>query len=147
MPPLPFRYTGHCPQFRFREGNTYGKLTHKLLIDPCTKHAPELIVTAPTQPLLVDYPTDKEVQRVQQREDLVDAIYKYPLLPGYNGFVPNMASKIGKRYLAGATAGIAEHEIMMELFRCQDRNLKHSNLLQSGDGIFNVKLRERMVNF
>lgn len=143
---LLYRYTGHCPQFRFREGKTYGKLTHKLLVDPCTKHAPELIVTAPNQPFLEDYPTEKEVRRVQQREELVDAAYKYPMLPGYDGFVPNLFTKIGKRYLAAATAGVAEHENLMELYRCQNRNLRHSNLIQGGYGIFNNKLCERMVS-
>ncbi|KAL9878976.1 CIMIP2 protein GA14893-like isoform 1-T1 [Glossina fuscipes fuscipes] len=138
-------YTGHCPQFRFREGKTYGKLTHKLLIDPCAKHAPELIVTTPTQPLLVDYPTQKEIKTLEDHEKFVDAVYKHPLIPGYDGYVPKMNSKLGKRYMAAATAGVAEHEALLELLRCQQRHLRHRSLLEGGEGIFDPKLNERMM--
>uniref|UniRef100_A0A1A9W9F8 Ciliary microtubule inner protein 2A-C-like domain-containing protein n=1 Tax=Glossina brevipalpis TaxID=37001 RepID=A0A1A9W9F8_9MUSC len=138
-------YTGHCPEYRYREGKTYGKLTHKLLIDPCTKHAPELIVTTPMQPLLFDYPTEKEIKTLENREKFVDAIYKHPLKPGYGGYIPKMGCKLGKRYMSAATAGIAEHEALLGLVRCVQRSLKHGSLLEGGEGVFEPKLKERMM--
>ncbi|XP_037813393.1 UPF0605 protein GA14893 isoform X1 [Lucilia sericata] len=138
-------YTGHCPQFRFREGKTYGKLSHKLLIDPCTKHAPELIVTPPTQPTLMDYPTEKEINILRERIYYVDPVYQHPIIPGYDGFIPNMSSKTGKRFMAAATAGIAEHEALAKLLRCERNLLKHRDILESGKGRFDAKLRERMI--
>lgn len=38
-------YTGYCPQYKYRVGDTYGSLTHKVLIDPCTHHAEKLILS------------------------------------------------------------------------------------------------------
>lgn len=40
-----FRYAGYCPQYRFRCGETYGSLTHKLLIDPTVNHAETIILS------------------------------------------------------------------------------------------------------
>ncbi|TMW49145.1 hypothetical protein DOY81_005777 [Sarcophaga bullata] len=138
-------YTGHCPQYRFRAGKTYGKLTHKLLLDPCTKHAVELIVTPPTQPALMDYPTAKEVNTLKKRATFIDPVYQYPIIPNYDGFVPNILSKTGKRFMAAATAGVAQHEDLMEILRCEKRFLQHHDLLESGRGRFDAKLRERMI--
>ncbi|KAM7350571.1 CIMIP2 protein GA14893-like [Cochliomyia hominivorax] len=138
-------YTGHCPQFRFRVGKTYGKLSHKLLIDPCTRHAPELIVTPPTQPTLKDYPTTAEIDKLKDRVNFLDPVYQHPIIPGYNGFIPNMENKVGKRFIAAATAGIAEHEQLMDLLRCEKHLLEHRDLLESGQGQFEAKLRERMI--
>lgn len=39
------RYAGYCPQYRFRCGDTYGGLTHKLLLDPTINHAETLILS------------------------------------------------------------------------------------------------------
>lgn len=40
-----FRYTGYCPQYRFRHGETYAKITHKLLLDSTINHANTLILS------------------------------------------------------------------------------------------------------
>ncbi|XP_036348082.1 LOW QUALITY PROTEIN: UPF0605 protein GA14893 [Rhagoletis pomonella] len=139
-------YTGHCPQFRFRAGKTYGKLTHKLLIDPCVIHAPELIVTPSNrEPLSLEYPTVHETELLNTREKFVDPVYRHPIIPGYDGFVPNLASKIGKRYIAAATAGMAEHELLMDQLRCERRNLLHRDILGSGLGVFERKMNERLL--
>ncbi|XP_014088595.1 CIMIP2 protein GA14893 [Bactrocera oleae] len=141
-------YTGHCPQFRFRAGKTYGKLTHKLLIDPCVIHAPELIVTPSNRaPISLVYPTTLETELLNRREKYVDPVYRNPIIPGYDGFVPNLASKVGKRYIAAATAGMAEHELLMDQLRCQRRNLMHRDLLGSGFGVFENKMNERMLPY
>lgn len=38
-------YGGYCPQFIYRVGDTYGSLTHKVLIDPCVHHAERLVLS------------------------------------------------------------------------------------------------------
>lgn len=38
-------YKGYCPQYKYRVGETYGSLTHRLLIDPCIHHAEKLILS------------------------------------------------------------------------------------------------------
>lgn len=75
----------------------------------------------------------------------IDPVYQYPIIPGYNGFIPNMESKIGKRFMAAATAGIAEHEQLLEMLRCERRSLERRDVLENSNGRFNAKLRERMV--
>ncbi|XP_030560284.1 UPF0605 protein GA14893 [Drosophila novamexicana] len=139
-------YTGHCPENRDRVGKTYGKQTHTLLIDPCSNHAPELIV-APihAKPDLKDYPTENELKILSDREEFVDSVYRHPIIPGYAGFVPNMFKQTGKRYVAAATAGVAQHETLMQLYRCENRTLRHRDLLESGRGLFEHKLNERLL--
>lgn len=141
------RYTGHCAQNRDRVGKSYGIQTHKLLIDPCINHAPELIV-APidAKPDLKDYPTQNELRILHDREEFVDSVYKHPIIPGYAGFVPNMFTQTGKRYVAAATAGVAQHETLMQRYRCDNRTLRHRDLLESGNGLFEHKLNERLVS-
>lgn len=39
------RYTGFCPQYKYRMGDTYGSTTHKLLLDPTVSHAEKLILS------------------------------------------------------------------------------------------------------
>lgn len=111
-----FSYTGHCARNRDRVGKTYGRQTHKLLIDPCTNHAPELIV-APIHavPELKDFPTQNEIKILHDRQEFTDTVYNHPIIPGYGGFVPNLFTQTGKRYVAAAAAGVAEHETLMQL--------------------------------
>ncbi|NXV00625.1 F166A protein, partial [Cettia cetti] len=37
-------YGGHVPQFSFRCGDTYGKTTHKLLLDPSVSKSPRSLL-------------------------------------------------------------------------------------------------------
>ncbi|XP_034108947.1 CIMIP2 protein GA14893 [Drosophila sulfurigaster albostrigata] len=139
-------YTGHCAQNRDRVGKSYGIQTHKLLIDPCINHAPELIVTPiDAKPDLKDYPTQSELKTLRDREEFVDSVYRHPIIPGYAGFVPNMFTQTGKRYVAAATAGVAQHEDLMQRYRCDRRTLRHRDLLESGNGLFEHQLNERLL--
>lgn len=40
-----FRYTGFCPQYKYRIGDTYGTTTHKVLLDPAVHHAEKLVLS------------------------------------------------------------------------------------------------------
>lgn len=115
-------------------------------MDPCITHAPELIVNyaKQSQP---NYPTENEIKIVEHREKVLDASYKHPIIPGYDGLVPKIQNHFGKRYMAAATGAVAEFEQIMELNRCEKRNLKHRDILQSGYGNFEPKLGERLVSY
>lgn len=39
------RYTGFCPQYKYRIGDTYGTTTHKVLLDPTVHHAEKLVLS------------------------------------------------------------------------------------------------------
>lgn len=40
-----FRYTGHVPQYIFRMGDTFGSVTHKLLLDPSVQRGEKLVLS------------------------------------------------------------------------------------------------------
>ncbi|XP_013104479.2 UPF0605 protein GA14893-like [Stomoxys calcitrans] len=138
-------YTGHCPQLQFREGKTYAKLTNKILMDPCVNHASELVLSKPGDPIPIQIPFESEVKALKNRSLLIDSTYQHPIIPGYDGFVPNLRNQVGKRYIAAASTGLAQHEALAERMRCERRFLQHRDLLESGKGLFEAKLRERMM--
>lgn len=41
---FPLSYAGYVPQFPFRFGDTYGKTTHKLLLDPTVSKSPRSLL-------------------------------------------------------------------------------------------------------
>ncbi|KAE8742514.1 hypothetical protein FOCC_FOCC011924 [Frankliniella occidentalis] len=38
-------YTGYVPQWRYRIGETFGKTTHKIMMDPHTNMADQLVLS------------------------------------------------------------------------------------------------------
>lgn len=126
-------------------GKTYGKLSHKLLIDPCLPHSEKLIVDRQNE-IAEDKPSLNELTLNKLHEEEVDAVFKYPFIPGYEGHIPNINSKVGDRFIVSATAAVSEHEQYMQLLSCEKRKLNHRSLLESGRGIFNRKTGERMVS-
>ncbi|XP_055375434.1 protein FAM166B-like [Condylostylus longicornis] len=104
-------YTGFCPQYKFRIGETYGNLTHKLLLDTSTTHSENIIITTDeTYKYLKERPTLQEINLVKEHENSDDPLYKYSQIPGYCGFIPFSNNKIGARYSIITTEGIAEFE-------------------------------------
>lgn len=129
---FPLSYAGYSPQYKYRIGDTFGSQTHKLLIDPCTGHSEKIILSDRT---IDDYhikrPTLQEIDIVKNRErQSGDAIYKYPIIPGYEGFVPRINGKYGQRFYVAASEGLAEFQ-MDEIRNRRKRNvLKHRGALQ-----------------
>ncbi|XP_020287510.1 UPF0605 protein CG18335-like isoform X2 [Pseudomyrmex gracilis] len=102
-------YTGYCPQYRFRCGETYAKATHKLLLDRTVNHENTFIlsnrVTRDCQ-----LPRKSDIDTVNARFKRTDPIFVHPMLPGYEGFIPRLNARIGQRYTVLATEGLAEFE-------------------------------------
>ena len=81
------RYTGYCPQYVFRAGNTYGSCTHKLLVDPTINHSQNLILSDRTpDDHQVFRPAQKDIDIVKARFRQGNTIYQHPMIPGYEGF-------------------------------------------------------------
>lgn len=79
-------YTGWCPQYKFRIGNTYGATTHKLLLDPTVSHAEKLVISDRTaDDYQVFRPAQKDIDLVNSRFARGDPVYKHPTIPGYEG--------------------------------------------------------------
>ncbi|KAG5899625.1 hypothetical protein JTB14_037283 [Gonioctena quinquepunctata] len=102
-------YTGFCPQYKYRLGDTYGTLTHKVLLDPTVCHAEKLVLSDRSAD---DYqtfrPAPREIDIVNERHG--DTIYKHPMIPGYEGFVPKEHGKFGQRYTVQAIEALSDFE-------------------------------------
>lgn len=106
-------YTGHCPQYKYRISDTFGSQTHKLLIDPCAGHSEKIILSDRTvDDYHIERPTLQEIDIVKNHErETGDPIYKYPTVPGYEGFVPRINGTYGQRFSVAATEGLAKFQI------------------------------------
>ncbi|XP_012174685.1 UPF0605 protein CG18335 isoform X1 [Bombus terrestris] len=128
-------YAGYCPQYRYRCGETYGSLTHKVLLDPTVNHAETLILSN-------RIPDDYEVQRPPKNDiDVVNARYKrtdpifiHPITPSYEGFTPKLKARNGQRYTVLATEGLAEFERQQLRNRAALNELKRIIDIQAGQG-------------
>ncbi|XP_012223841.2 CIMIP2 protein CG18335 [Linepithema humile] len=101
-------YTGYCPQYRFRCGETYGKATHKLLLDPTVNHTDTLILSnRSSDDCKLWRPKKKDIDIVNARFKRTGSIFAHPMLPGYEGFIPRLNAGIGQRYTVLATEGLA----------------------------------------
>ncbi|XP_034934562.1 UPF0605 protein CG18335-like [Chelonus insularis] len=101
-------YTGFCPQYRYRCGKTYGNLTHELLLDPTINYPKSLIDTKRTKNLI--RPTEDDIKIVNSRVKRRNAVYEHPMVPGYQGFIPNLNARLGQRCSVMATEGLADFE-------------------------------------
>lgn len=141
-------YTGYCPQYLFRQGGTYGTLTHKLFIDPCVNHAEKLNLpkfSPPCQDFQEEHPTLYEIDLIKDHERKADAVYKHHVIPGYNGFVPKYREKFGARYHVGATEALVEHVKYQDLLKCEARRLKRRTDLQEEGNVFPGSVGERVL--
>ncbi|KAK0179577.1 hypothetical protein PV327_005316 [Microctonus hyperodae] len=104
-------YTGYCPQYRYTCGETYGNVTHKLLLDPTIHHAKTLIVSNNiTEDHDTSRPTKDDINVVTARSKKRDITYQHPMIPGYQGFMPKLNSQLGQRFSVMATEGLAEFD-------------------------------------
>lgn len=142
-------YRGYCPQFIYRVGDTYGNVTHKLLVDPCVAHAERLVLSDRSRDdWAVERPTLCEIDLVRAagggQHETGDPIYRHPMMPGYEGFVPRINGRFGQRYSIAATEGLAEFEVDRLRRRAKDRRLRHRGALQA-TGTGGRSLGERSV--
>ncbi|XP_053665424.1 UPF0605 protein CG18335-like [Anopheles marshallii] len=142
-------YTGYCPQYMYRIGNTYSSLTHRLLIDPTVAHSEKLILSDRTndeysierQPVATQL--DEEDRR-REDDDQRDTIYHHTPMPGYEGYIPRTKDKFGKRYAVTTTEGLSEFERDCQRTRAQLKRLRH-RVAQPISTISKGSLGERML--
>ncbi|KAL0276226.1 UNVERIFIED_CONTAM: hypothetical protein PYX00_003835 [Menopon gallinae] len=104
-------YTGYCPQYKFRSGNTYGVCTHKVLVDPTVNHSENLILSdRSTDEYQVYRPSQRDIDLVKARTMHGGEIYQHPMVASYEGFVPRMNNHFGQTYSVAATEALSEFE-------------------------------------
>lgn len=67
---------------------------------------------------------------VRNRELEGDPVYKHPIIPGYEGFIPRERGKFGQRFFVSATEALADFEKEMLLRRCNEKRLNMMSSLQ-----------------
>ncbi|XP_070158788.1 CIMIP2 protein GA14893 [Polyergus mexicanus] len=126
-------YTGYCPQYRFKYGETYAKVTHKLLLDPAVNHANTLILSnCVTDNNETWRPPKSDINVVNARCKRTDPVFVHPMLPGYEGFIPGLNGRIGQRYMVLATEGLADFERQQLRAKATLHQLKKTIDVQSG---------------
>ncbi|XP_076674004.1 CIMIP2 protein CG18335 [Andrena cerasifolii] len=128
-------YAGYVPQYRYRCGETYGSITHKLLLDPTVNHAETLILSNRlTDDYEVQRPPKDDIDVVNARYKKTDPIYVHPIMPGYEGFTPKLNARNGQRYTVLATEGLSEFERQQMKNKAALNELRRTIALQSGQG-------------
>ncbi|XP_011304491.1 UPF0605 protein CG18335 [Fopius arisanus] len=126
-------YAGFCPQYRYRCGETYGNVTHKLLLDGTIDRSETMILSnRSADDYEVMRPPKDDLDIVTARTKRMDATYKYPIIPGYQGFMPNLNARLGQRYTVSATEGLADFERQQLKDRSALNQLKNVIAHQSG---------------
>ncbi|KAF6205071.1 hypothetical protein GE061_019238 [Apolygus lucorum] len=126
-------YTGHVPGYTYKLGDTYGSLTHKILLDPTTTHSEKLVLSDRTvTDFEVTRPTKDVIDLVDGRKQTRDAKYAHPMVPAYAGFVPMLRGKSGMTYTVAAEEGVAEFEKNQMKKREAEQQLERIVGIQSG---------------
>ncbi|XP_011506034.1 PREDICTED: UPF0605 protein CG18335 isoform X2 [Ceratosolen solmsi marchali] len=137
-------YTGYCPQHRFKSGENYSNLSHKLLRDPKINHAKKLILVDRSKDHEVVKPTKDDIEVVNSRSNRMDPIYKHPMLSTYDGFIPNLSDERDKPYEIQATEGIANFEKQYQQKKSSIERLEKTVELQSGTS-YPKNIEERLL--
>ncbi|XP_065172664.1 CIMIP2 protein CG18335-like [Atheta coriaria] len=108
-------YTGHCPEYKYRVGNSYGSTTHKLLLDPSVGHSEKLILSdRNVDDYQVVRPAQRDIDIVNSRIKHGGEIYQHPTIPGYEGFVPRLNGLFGQRYTVQATEALSQFQELQQ---------------------------------
>nr|XP_004928645.1 UPF0605 protein CG18335 [Bombyx mori] len=128
-------YTGHCPEYKYRIGDTYGSTTHKILLDPSVQHSERLVLSDRTADDFQIYrPAQNEIDIVNARFRNGDPVYKHPMIPGYEGFLPRLNAHFGQRYTVSATEALSEFQRLQLNQRAARNQLERVVSLQAGKG-------------
>lgn len=127
-------YTGYCPQYLYRAGDSYGSCSHKLLVDPSIQHSEKLILSDRTVDEYQVYrPSQKDIDVVKTRVRCGNSVYQHPMVPGYEGFVPRLNNHFGQRYSVQATEAVSDFEQSQQKNRSAGRHLKVLGAAQDDD--------------
>ncbi|KAK3920350.1 UPF0605 protein, partial [Frankliniella fusca] len=145
LSPLALSYTGYVPQCRYRIGETFGRTSHKLMLDPHTNLAEKLVLSdRSTDNYQVTRPSENDVDMVQSRVRYGDPLFQHPVIPGYEGFLPRLRGQFGQRFTAAAAAALSDFEQQQRQERAARNQLVRTQQLQ--DNAADPKhLLDRMV--
>ncbi|XP_014291478.1 CIMIP2 protein CG18335 [Halyomorpha halys] len=138
-------YTGYCPQYIYRCGETYGSLSHKILLDPTIHKSYQLVLSNRT---LTDFQVVRKDENnpnvVELRNYNNNSIFRHPITPGYSGSLPRSKSALGKTFTVGAEEGLMEFEIQT-INKKKALNAVYSQV-SANNGDYNPTVDEKAQN-
>ncbi|CAH2296831.1 Hypothetical predicted protein [Pelobates cultripes] len=103
-------YGGFCPQYKFNQGKTYGKLTSQLLTNPDIRHSGQLVLqSCAFPPSRTDINRDHP-EKLIRRRSLGDKKLSRSLIPGYTGFVPKSQNFFAKTFTETSKDAVADFQ-------------------------------------
>ncbi|XP_072108493.1 ciliary microtubule inner protein 2B isoform X1 [Mobula birostris] len=127
-------YAGYCPQYKYHLGQSYGKLTSKLLRNPAIRHSGQLLLqpnlyretnynmeTKQNPNLLQSYKASRKVQ------NLTDSV-----VSGYTGFIPRSKGYFSKTFTETCMDAFAEFEREQLKAASKKQEMELINALQTG---------------
>ncbi|XP_046399503.1 UPF0605 protein GA14893-like [Ischnura elegans] len=133
-------YTGHCAHYRYRIGETYGHATHKALMQPVSCEYNGHLVITDIQQGVSERPAMRDVRSLEERSRDLQAVYKVPFVPGYQGFVPRIGGTLGERFNVAATEAVSEFVETRRADLCRRQQLQRE---ASGGGRSNHSMGGR----
>jgi len=105
-------YKGYCPQINFNMGDTYGKVTHKILTDEkIAKSKRKVLAQTSTNPSRISGELVKiRTARERRATSYGDKKYTNNMVPGYTGYIPKKEEHFGQRYAVGCHRAISDFE-------------------------------------
>ncbi|XP_066566783.1 ciliary microtubule inner protein 2B [Amia ocellicauda] len=100
-------YAGYCPQLKYNVGNTYGRLTARLLTDPEVHRSQRLVLHTGRFP---STETDTGPRDEIWRSRRGNCRQQERMIPGYTGFVPKSQNYFSKTYAELCREALAEFE-------------------------------------
>ncbi|XP_072920364.1 ciliary microtubule inner protein 2B [Hemitrygon akajei] len=144
-------YAGYCPQYKYHLGQSYGKLTSKLLTNPALRHSGQLLLqpnlyretnynmeTKQNQNLLQSYKASRKAQK------LTDSV-----ISGYTGFIPRSKGYFSKTFTETCSDAVAEFEREQLKAASKKQEMELINALQTGKtaGMTEQEKRLRTVKY
>ncbi|XP_051866105.1 protein FAM166B-like [Pristis pectinata] len=125
-------YAGYCPQYKYSLGQSYGKLTSKLLTNPGIAHSGQLLLQPnlyretnvgikQNQNLHQNYKASRKAQK------LTDS-----MVSGYTGFVPRSKGYFSKTFTETCMDAVAEFERGQLKAASKKQEMELINALQTG---------------
>ncbi|XP_026862300.2 protein FAM166B [Electrophorus electricus] len=97
-------YAGYCPQLKYHLGETYGKLTAKLLTCPDISHSRRLVLQSTSTE------TPMQLRAEIWRRHTAHGRQLQRMIPGYTGFVPKSQNYFSKTYAETCREALREFD-------------------------------------
>ncbi|XP_078414429.1 ciliary microtubule inner protein 2B [Cetorhinus maximus] len=127
-------YAGYCPQYKYSVGQSYGKLTSKLLTDPAIARSGQLLLQPNQDQEIINNMGPEQHQNLHQNHKVSRKSQKLTdlMVSGYTGFVPRRNIYFSKTYRETCTDAVSDFEREQLKIASKKQEMELINALQTG---------------